>query len=49
MIKDTVRVYVKGAPEYVLPNCLKHYDESGTLKEMDAGTRSYLMDNILNG
>jgi len=46
---DTVRIYVKGAPELVIPNCLKHYDESGALREIDGATRSYLMDNMLNG
>jgi len=44
---DTVRVYVKGAPELVLPNCLKHFDEAGTLMDFDAGSRAYLEENIM--
>ena len=44
---DTVRVYVKGAPELVLPNCFKHYDELGTLTDFDQGSRTYLLENIM--
>ena len=48
VVQNTVRVYVKGAPEYVLPNCLTHFDELGQRTDLDGPTRDYIMDNILN-
>jgi len=28
-LEDTVRIYVKGAPENVVENCISHYNEFG--------------------
>lgn len=34
-IENTVRVYVKGAPEIVLPKCTRHYGASGNIEAFD--------------
>jgi len=45
---ETVRVYIKGAPEIVIPTCQSHYGADAQLKDFDSSERSYLTDNILN-
>lgn len=28
-LEDTIRVYIKGAPEYLIPNCTSHFNSAG--------------------
>jgi magnesium-transporting ATPase (P-type) len=35
-MEDTIRIYVKGAPETILKNCTETYDENGDKIELDA-------------
>jgi magnesium-transporting ATPase (P-type) len=45
---DTVRVYVKGAPEYILPNCNTHYNAAGQKVPFLEQTRETLTNSIIS-
>ena len=47
-MQDIVRVYIKGAPEIVIPNCLNHYNENGQKTPMNDVERDYLLDTLKN-
>jgi magnesium-transporting ATPase (P-type) len=44
---DTVRVYVKGAPEYIIPNCTTHYSSAGQKVPLADSTTDYLSNSII--
>ena len=46
-LQDIVRVYIKGAPEIVVPNCLNHYNESGQKTPMTQDERNYLLQDTM--
>ena len=46
-MQDIVRVYIKGAPEIVLPNCLNHFNEIGQKVPMSDAERDYLLEDTL--
>lgn len=47
-MEDTVRVYIKGAPELVLENCASCFDERNQKKAFDGNTsKEYVLDNIM--
>ena len=46
-MQDIVRVYIKGAPEIVIPNCLTHYNEIGQKMPMSEAEREYLLEDTL--
>ena len=46
-MEGIVRVYVKGAPEYVIQNCETHQDERNQKKSFDGAAKDYVSDNIL--
>lgn len=46
-LNDTVRVYVKGAPEVVVENCSRHYKSNGELDALSYDQQNYVMDNIM--
>jgi len=35
-LADTVRIYIKGAPEIVVPNCKNHYMSNDSVNEQGA-------------
>ncbi len=44
---DTVRVYVKGAPEYVLPNCDSHFNASAQKVPLGSDTKDYIVNRVI--
>lgn len=44
---DTVRVYVKGAPEFIIPNCSTHYNSAGQKVPLEESTTDYLTQAII--
>ncbi len=47
VIENTVRVYIKGAPEIVLPKCNRHYGASGNIEAFDQSKLNYVMSDIM--
>lgn len=46
-LNDTVRVYVKGAPETVVENCSRHYKSNGELDALSYDQQNYVLENIM--
>jgi magnesium-transporting ATPase (P-type) len=46
-MEDTVRVYVKGAPEYVVNKCIRTFKEDGKKQPMSDEQLSYIIDDII--
>jgi magnesium-transporting ATPase (P-type) len=44
---ETVRVFLKGAPEIVMEYCEKWIDRDGTVKELDEEKRRYIINDIV--
>ena len=44
---DTVRIYVKGAPEYVLPKCQNHYNTIAEKVPLQDHERNYLINDTM--
>lgn len=47
LIEHTVRVYVKGAPETVIENCVAYFDQTGNKLPFDQQARNYSLDEIM--
>jgi magnesium-transporting ATPase (P-type) len=45
---DTVRVYVKGAPEYFLHKCVKTYSEDGSKNHMTDEQLNYIQTDVIS-
>lgn len=39
-----VRLIIKGAPEYILPMCIKYMDLNGLPQQLDEGSRKKILD-----
>lgn len=46
-MEDTVRVYVKGAPENIVENCNAFFDERGDKSAFGNETKDYVLANIM--
>ena len=46
-MEDTIRVYVKGAPENLVQNCSAFFDESNNKKAFDEQTKDYVLSQIM--
>ena len=44
---DTVRVYVKGAPEIIIPNCTTHYNISGQKVPLSDESMDYILKDTM--
>lgn len=44
---EFVRIFVKGAPEVIIPKCEQHFNEKGQLVTIDDKSREHIMDNML--
>lgn len=42
---DMVRVYVKGAPELVIPSCERLYNNQFMLEDLDDNEKSNILEN----
>jgi len=47
LIQHTVRVYIKGAPETIIENCVAHFDQTGNKLPFDQQARNYALDEIM--
>ena len=47
-LEDTVRIYVKGAPEIVLAACPNHYNENCQKVPMSDQERDYLIEDTMH-
>lgn len=45
---DAWRVYVKGAPDYVLQRCTNYIQEDGTILPLDVDTRNSILDKVID-
>ena len=46
-VADAVRVYIKGAPETVVNNCVAHYDQTGNKVAFDQEQKNYVLTEIM--
>ena len=46
-IQDTVRIYIKGAPEIVVEKCQNHYNANGQKEPMGGAARDYLFNDTM--
>ena len=44
---DIVRVYIKGAPEFIVEKCSRTYDVDGRCIAMDPDQSQYIMHDIM--
>jgi Ca2+ transporting ATPase len=46
-MENTVRIYIKGAPEVVVPKCQYHYRETGAKEPFDFDAQEYVMNDTM--
>ena len=44
---DLVRIFIKGAPELIVPKCQRTYDVDGKIIPMSDEQMNYIMNDIL--
>ena len=47
LIQHSFRVYIKGAPETIIENCVAHFDQTGNKLPFDQQARNYALDEIM--
>lgn len=46
--EEIVRIYVKGAPEYILPKCTKTFSVEGELVRFGEDQINYVLDDVVS-